>query len=403
MGKWENIKLEKVCKIVKGEQLNKLQLDSSGDYACINGGIEPSGYTNKWNSKENTITISEGGNSCGFVSLQKEKFWSGGHCYTLNDLSTRVDSNFIYYALKGRENLIMSLRVGSGLPNIQQKSIREFQFLLPEDKTEQKKISEVLASIDAAIANTERIVAKTQRIKNGLIQDLLMRGIDDKGNLRSKITNKFITKDNITVPEEWDVKPISFVLTNIEQGWSPNCDNDEASTDEWGVLKTTAVTWEGFNEKENKRLPAKLLHKSNYEIKENDVLITRAGPNSRVGVVAFVKKSRNKLILSDKLYRLIPNNKILPKFLALALSNPVTQHQLSNLKTGMAESQTNISQAIVKSLIIPLPSPKEQSKIIGCINSIESVLDSFQAHLDKLRPIRVGLMQDLLSGKVRVN
>lgn len=194
MGKWENIKLESVCRIMKGEQLNKLQLESAGDYACINGGIEPSGYTDKWNREENTITISEGGNSCGFVSLQKKKFWSGGHCYTINDLSPSVESDFLYYALKGRESLIMGLRVGSGLPNIQQKSIREFQLLLPEDKAEQKRISEILASTDATISDTEKLIAKNQRIRTGLKQDLLTKGIDAKGNIRSEQTHRFKTE-----------------------------------------------------------------------------------------------------------------------------------------------------------------------------------------------------------------
>ena len=83
MDNWGKINLEEVCLIKKGEQLNNLDLESAGDYPCINGGITPSGYTEKWNTKANTITISEGGNSCGFVNMLRTDFWSGGHCYSL--------------------------------------------------------------------------------------------------------------------------------------------------------------------------------------------------------------------------------------------------------------------------------------------------------------------------------
>ena len=91
---WEETKLGEICEIKKGEQLNKNILSNDVGFPVINGGIEPSGYTQKWNTKENTITISEGGNSCGYVNLLKEKFWSGGHCYTL--LNLKIDKNFLY-------------------------------------------------------------------------------------------------------------------------------------------------------------------------------------------------------------------------------------------------------------------------------------------------------------------
>ena len=118
MGNWNQDSLDSICNVVKGEQLNKLELEKSGDYPCINGGIEPSGYTNKFNRLENTITISEGGNSCGFINYLKVKFWSGGHCYTLQNIKDVFDTDYLYYALKGKEYKIMGLRVGSGIPNI---------------------------------------------------------------------------------------------------------------------------------------------------------------------------------------------------------------------------------------------------------------------------------------------
>ena len=87
---WENNNLGEICKIIKGEQINKLSLLENGKYYVLNGGISPSGYINTYNTLENTISISEGGNSCGYVKFNIEKFWSGGHNYTLNELKTKT-------------------------------------------------------------------------------------------------------------------------------------------------------------------------------------------------------------------------------------------------------------------------------------------------------------------------
>ena len=103
---------------------------------------------------------------------------------------------------------------------------------------------------------------------------------------------------------------------------------------------------------ENKKLPKHLKPEPKYEVKVNDVLMTRGGPNSRVGVVVFVNETRSRLMLSDKIYRISLKQSVLPNYIALALSSKSTQIHLSTLKTGLAESQTNISQKIVKQLLV---------------------------------------------------
>ena len=170
--KWQEMRLGDICKIKKGEQLNKLSLsnNSEGKFAVINGGILPSGYTDKFNTNENTITISEGGNSCGFVNFIKEKFWSGGHCYAI--MNSKASVLYLYYFLKFKETFIQELRVGSGLPNIQKKDIENFKVSFPA-LAEQKKIAQVLSACDKEI---ELLKSKFQCLKmqkKGLMQRLL--------------------------------------------------------------------------------------------------------------------------------------------------------------------------------------------------------------------------------------
>ena len=93
----------------------------------MNGGITPSGYYDDYNTPAGTISISEGGNSCGFVQFNEMPFWCGGHCYTLLQTSDeRIQYKFLYHFLKSKQDDIMSLRIGSGLPNIQKKDLGRY-------------------------------------------------------------------------------------------------------------------------------------------------------------------------------------------------------------------------------------------------------------------------------------
>ena len=168
---WKEKKINKITTIKKGEQVNKDVLFSNAKYPVINGGITPSGYLDTYNTKANTITISEGGNSCGYVNFMTTPFWSGGHCYTI-DAKDGINNLFIYQLLKNNEKYIMSLRVGSGLPNIQIKDLGNIKFMIPTYQ-EQTAIAEVLTAADREIELAKEKLECLRRQKRGLMQQLL--------------------------------------------------------------------------------------------------------------------------------------------------------------------------------------------------------------------------------------
>ncbi|MDW8802951.1 restriction endonuclease subunit S [Clostridium sp. A1-XYC3] len=171
--KWEVKILGDICSINKGEQLNKLDLLSNGEYYALNGGIEPSGYTENWNTKENTISISEGGASCGYVKFNVKKFWSGGHCYTLEGLSKSIYNEYLYQYLKFYEPSIMALRVGSGLPNIQKSALTGFKVSIPAIE-EQQKIADILFQIEEKIYKEQEKLEQLKKFKKGLLQKMFV-------------------------------------------------------------------------------------------------------------------------------------------------------------------------------------------------------------------------------------
>lgn len=163
--------LADLVRIVKGQQLNKLDI-SDGDYPVWNGGITPSGFHDEWNTEGGTITISEGGNSCGFVNLAHRPFWLGGHCYALQGLSKVVERDFLFHVLKSREAEIMRLRVGSGLPNIQRGDLERLPVVVPPQDL-QGKIANALTAGNAEISLLDAEIEALTRQKRGLMQKLL--------------------------------------------------------------------------------------------------------------------------------------------------------------------------------------------------------------------------------------
>ncbi len=169
---WKKVKLGDAADIKKGSQRNRDSLDDIGDYPAMNGGIGPSGYTDEWNTEANTVTISEGGNSCGFVNYVAQKFWCGGHCYALVNLSAEMDKQYLYFYLKHHEPRLMRLRVGSGLPNIQKKDVHKFPVAYPL-LSEQKRIAEILNTAQREIDLLKKLADKYKDQKRGLMQKLL--------------------------------------------------------------------------------------------------------------------------------------------------------------------------------------------------------------------------------------
>ena len=165
--------LSEICEIIKGKQVNGEFLSEKGKYYVMNGGTEPSGYYSDYNVEANTISISEGGNSCGYVQFNTSPFWSGGHCYTIQKIADNVDYLYLYHYLKSKEDAIMKLRIGSGLPNIQKKDLAMFKIKIPTVE-QQKAISTFLSSLERKAEIEERIQNAMQKEKQYLLRQMFI-------------------------------------------------------------------------------------------------------------------------------------------------------------------------------------------------------------------------------------
>jgi len=167
------LQLKDVVSVVKGQQVNGEELLEYGKYYVMNGGTEPSGYLDVCNTPANTISISEGGNSCGYVQYNTEPFWSGGHCYSLIQKEQSVNYQYLYHFLKYKERNIMALRIGSGLPNVQKKDLERFEIRVLPTK-QQNRVAEILADVSAKYDLEKRILQGCQCQKSYLLHNLFI-------------------------------------------------------------------------------------------------------------------------------------------------------------------------------------------------------------------------------------
>ena len=169
----EIVMLSEICDIVKGKQINGEFLSDTGKYYVMNGGTEPSGYYDDYNVRANTISISEGGNSCGYVQFNTSPFWCGGHCYSIQNIADNIDNLYLYHYLKSKEDAIMNLRIGSGLPNIQKKDLGAFKVKVPTME-QQQNISAFLSSLERKAEIEEHTFKALQKEKLYLLRQMFI-------------------------------------------------------------------------------------------------------------------------------------------------------------------------------------------------------------------------------------
>ena len=261
---------------------------------------------------------------------------------------------------------------------VDRKAFERFEFMLPP-LDEQRRIAGVLRSVDDAIAAKRVALAASKLFKRTCREAAVAR-------FRHYIPNK-----------------LQSVLATIGAGWSPDCESEPANDGEWSILKTSAVVWEGYDDQENKRLPAHLEPRPHLEVVADDILVTRAGPAERTGVIATVRKTVGRRMLSDKIIRLrVDRKKAVPLAIAELLSSDHVQAEVIRSKSGMAASQTNISQKIVLGLEMHLPPLSEQRDFAEEMAALQDAIETSEADLQTALELKAALMSDLLSGHVRV-
>ncbi|MFH1123848.1 MAG: restriction endonuclease subunit S [Pseudomonadota bacterium] len=263
-------------------------------------------------------------------------------------------------------------------------------------KPEQAKIAEILTTVDRAIEQTEALIAKQQRIKTGLMQDLLTRGIDEHGNLRSEQTHQFKDSPLGKIPVEWETKELRSYLSYLSYGFT----NPMPEAQDGPHMVTAANVANGFVQYDYCRRTTveayeKLLTKKSRP-KIGDILITKDGTLGRLAIV-----DRLPLCINQSVAVMRPKDGVDNNYLKLLLESPKYQKLILADAGGSTIKHIYISK--IAKMVLGVPKGKtEQESIKERLLFQCSLLYQYEANLKKLRSLKTALMQDLLTGKKRV-
>ena len=343
-----------------------------------------------------TILLWDGSNAgevlCGHAGILASTMSCASH-------AGRFEDAYFFYALKQWEPYLKGQTSGSGIPHIDKEifgnlAITEF------DSREQSKIAEVLSTVDRAIEQTEALIAKQQRIKTGLMQDLLTRGIDEHGNLRSEQTHEFKDSPLGRIPVEWDIASLGSVaesVTSGSRGWAKYYREEGAL-----FIRIGNLTREHINLRLDDLVfvqPPESAEGLRTAVQEGDLLISVTADLGIIGVVpkGFVEGYVNQHIA---LGRLRPAD-VSARFVGWFLSSQEGRAQFDRLNESGAKAGLNLPT--VRSLLFPRPDDvDEQLRITVAIDACVRTADQHACSLQKLRALKQGLMQDLLTGNRRV-
>ena len=258
------------------------------------------------------------------------------------------------------------------------------------------------ARIDALIAEQQRLIELLKEKRQAVISHAVTKGLVPTVPMKDSGV-EWLGE----LPAHWELTAVKYVVQDMSQGWSPQCDNYPAEDGEWGVLKVGCVNGGMFNPAENKRLPDELEPDAGLAIKQGDLLISRANTRELVGSAAVAVSDKPWLMLCDKLYRLRLNaERVAPEFLALYLGSSAPRSQIELAASGASDSMQNISQSVVMDMSLTLPPLSEQKIILQCLGDTLKISDELVAEVTNQRCLlqerRSALISAAVTGKIDV-
>jgi type I restriction enzyme S subunit len=219
------------------------------------------------------------------------------------------------------------------------------------------------AKIDALIAEQQRLIELLQEKRQAVISHAVTKGLNPHAPMKDSGV-EWLGE----VPEHWSIQRIKHLCVSIEQGWSPQCENEPSDGDSPGVLKVGCVNGGIFRPSENKKLPPDLNPIPQYSVRSGDLLVSRANTKELVGSAAVVSEEFPWLYICDKIYRItVSPDKTAANYLALYLASNEVRGQIELGASGASQSMQNISQSVLMDLPIPVPQLKEQECIRNAI------------------------------------
>lgn len=265
---------------------------------------------------------------------------------------------------------------------------------------EQRRIASVLYNVDQAIQKTEEIIEQTQRVKEGLMQDLFTEGYLE----HDEYEEAMIGPNSFNMPKSWDLEPLGDFIEEFNGGanLSPSDFTDEGVK----VFPKGGVNARGIaelDEDEKQFVSEEYAQENEKYLVGNGYLMTAlrdlvsSGPN--IGRIVEIPEG-DEYLMAQGVYGLSIDEEKLDRHYLVHLSNSkFYRKRMKQIKVG--STQVHIRKPVFSSVKIPVPPKDEQEKIAEVFNNINDKIRSERNQKEQLQRLKKGLMQDLLTGSVR--
>ena len=327
---------------------------------------------------------------------------------TLRPNRSEVDPRFLLRKLSWfykQPTLLTLQQQTTGIINLKFEEYLSASIEIPKTIDEQQKIAQVLDTLDTAIHETETIIAKLIAIKQGLLHDLLTRGIDANGKLRpTHAEAPHLYKDSPLgwIPKEWGCVQLADKLA-VRGGKRLPAGHDYSSHPT--AYKYLRVT--DFVEREYSHSELESLHErtftvlERYEIQPGQLFISIAGTIGYIGVHRQDAADDVRTILTENAARLIPLCEQFPEFVAAYMNSEMVQRQVA-VEKGTGGGVPKLALFRIEKFWLAWPDLDEQEAIVLRLNAIDLRIRNEEQLLRKRELEKLGLMDDLLTGRIRV-
>lgn len=406
MKDWVTKTISECCEILDNKRIplneeTRAKIPGTIPYYGANG---VQGYIDKYLFDEDLILIAEDGGYFDEYATRpiayrvSGKSWVNNHAHVLR-AKAEYDQSYIFYSLVHKN--ILKFILGGTRAKLNQSELRSIEISLPTRKPEQSAIARILSTVDKAIEKTEQLIAKYERIKTGLMQDLLTKGIDEQGRIRSESTHRFKDSPLGRIPVEWEVCSLKQLsMDGLSNGLfkKPSLVGSGCRlvnvVDLYQPFGIDLRLVERFNASEDER--------KRFAVKPGDLFFTRSSlVLSGIAHCNLVRTVSEPTVFESHVMKLTPDqSKVVPEYLALWCRSAFARRFLMNRARQV--TMATISQPDILPMPVVLPPKEEQYRIVHLLDSTDRAINSARAMLGKEKWLRTGLLQDLLSGRVRV-
>jgi len=356
------------------------------------------GLYNEYDFNEELLTWSVDGGGY-FFYRPKHKFSVTNVSGILKVNEPIYDYKFLYYSLVYQHSKEVFDYVDKAHPSVIKK-----RYSLPTiSLNEQKKIASILSKVDEAIENTEKLIQKYENVKIGLMQDLLTKGIDENGNIRSEETHQFKDSPLGRIPMEWEIKNLNDITHLVRSGVTPRGGSEVYGNDGVVFLRSQNIYPNKFKLDDVAYISISINNRMlGSELSKFDVLLNITGAS--IGRSTFVPEIFPKANVNQHvcLIRIKEPSLYKSYFISSFLNSFMGQNQIIQYNSGGNREGLNYKQ--IREFVFPWFSNNiEFQNFYKILSKIDKKINIELENFNKLNNQKQGLMQDLLSGKVRVN